>query len=133
MRDDAAECNTVMPLLCLLEIERGVTGCTYASKFSWKFSYSCIHCLLACGHASEMVRGNRKQIEAAREREKAKEREREKVREEAMNMELRYREGEEWIRKNNKAGRQRSAVQQRYARLIADVTTCSETAGTVDL
>lgn len=82
-----------MPLLCLLEIERRVTGCTYASKFSWKFSYSCIHCLLACGRASEVVRGNRKQIEAGRERErerereeeKNREREREKVREEAMN------------------------------------------------
>ncbi|EFN67541.1 hypothetical protein EAG_16222 [Camponotus floridanus] len=41
--------------------------------------------------------------------------------------------GEERIRKNNKAGRQRSTVQQRYTSLVADVTTCSETAGTVDL
>lgn len=82
-----------------------------------------------------MVRGNRKRIKA-RETEEGKERARGKVREEADERRGRVIGGgraEGRIRKNNKAGRQRSTVQQRYARLVADVTTCSETAGTVDL
>lgn len=80
----------------------------YASKFSWKFSYSCIHCLLACGRASETVRGNRRRIRTARE--KRKKRKRESERESSGGGDERWGRviwgggGEERIRKNNKAG-----------------------------
>lgn len=127
--DDATECNAVMPQLRLFEAQSGVTVRMYVDKFSWKFSYSCIHCLLACDRERDGLRESRQIVEGESERSnKGSEETRvEGVANAGVTCSHRG------VRKNNKVGRQRSAVQC-YARFAVDVTTCSgAAAATVDL
>lgn len=127
--DDATECNAVMPRPRLFEAQSGVTVRMYVDKFSWKFSYSCIHCLLACDRERDGLRESRQIAEGGSERSN-------KGSEETMagggvaNVGVAC--SHRGVRKNNKAGRQRSAVQC-YAGFAVDVTTCSGAATTVDL